>query len=193
MKWNVTEDYLLTPTYFPLPPGLPPNLPPPNCYIAQKVDGQRIAIFDATKISSSSVNKQLVATREIDWTFLEKHYFTTYQSSLTKNAYEYWLKANLLANQVGSIFDTPPAELSGNLVSISNPSEKVWGYFQAVNQTSKRKAFYKSDLPFPLLVRVCDFTGSYDQSLIWKDVLIALPFEIVVTTGQVGFNLHFAF
>jgi hypothetical protein len=164
VKWNVTEDYLLTPTYFPQPPNVIPPLPPPNCYIAQKVDGQRITLFDWAKSLSNNIKYQLIATREIDWTFLEKHYFTIYQSSITENAYDYWRKTNILANQVGSIFDTPPAELKGNLEAVGNPSEKVWGYFQAVNQTYIRKAFYQSDLPFPLLVEKCDFTGSYDQS-----------------------------
>lgn len=165
VKWNVTEDYLLTPTYFPPPPNVPPYPAPPNCYIAQRVDAQRISLFDWTKSSFNSLKKQLIATREVDWTFLEKHYFTTYQSTLTKDAYEYWRKGNILANQVGSIFDTPPAELTGNLVAISDPYEKVWGFFHAVNQTFQRKAFYESDLPFPLLLKRCDFTGSYIRSL----------------------------
>ncbi len=165
LKWNVTEDYLLTPTYFPPPPNVPPYPAPPNCYIAQRVDAQRISLFDWTKSSSNTLKKQLIATREIDWTFLEKHYFTTYQTSLTKEAYEYWRKTNILANQVGSIFDTPPAELKGNLESVGNPAEKTWGYFQVVNQTSARRAFYKFDLPFPLLAKTCEFTGSYDRSL----------------------------
>jgi hypothetical protein len=153
----VDEAFLLSPTDFPDPFG---SIPPP-CYIVQNADPQRVALLDGTTFASKKI-RQLVAAREIDWTFTEKHYFTTYQSTITKDAYEYWRKVNVLANQVGSIFDTPPAEVVGNMVCVSDPSEKVFGYFQSANQTFQRRDFYQSDLPFPLLVEKCDFTGDFD-------------------------------
>lgn len=157
LKWSVNEAFLLSPTDFPDPFG---SIPAP-CFIVQNADPQRVALLDGTTFASNKI-RQLVASREIDWTFTEKHYFTTYQSTITKDAFEYWRKVNILANQVGSIFDTPPAEVAGNMVCVSDPSEKVFGYFQSVNQTFQRRDFYQSDLPFPLLVEKCDFTGDFD-------------------------------
>lgn len=159
MRWVVREAFLLSPTDFPDPFGL---IPAP-CFIDQNADPQRIVIFDGSTISSSSINRQLIASREIDWTFHEKHYFTSYQSTLTKEAFDYWRKVNILANQVGSIFDAPPAEITGNIVNEKNPDEKIFGYFQAVNQIFQRKDFYESDLPFSLSSGRCDFTGSLND------------------------------
>ena len=57
---------------------------------------------------------------------------------MTRDAIEYWRKVNILANQVGSIFDTPPAEINGNIKNLNNQDEKVYGYFQTVNETYHR-------------------------------------------------------
>ncbi len=94
----------------------------------------------------------MVVSRLVDWSFYEKHYFTLYQSAMTRDAIEYWRKVDILANQVGSIFDTPPAEINGNIKNLNNQDEKVYGYFQTVNETYHRFTLYKEDLPFPLLM-----------------------------------------
>lgn len=160
VKWGVRETYLLSPTDFPDPFGL---IPPP-CFIDQNADPQRVTLFDGSTTSTKAIKRHLVAVREVDWTFLERHYFTTYQSAITKDAFEYWKKVNILANQVGSIFDTPPAEIRGNIMSMNDSDEKVLGYFQATNQVFERRPFFQSDLPFPLLVVKCDFDGDFDPA-----------------------------
>jgi hypothetical protein len=153
IKWNVDEVFLLTPTDFPDPFAY---VPPP-CFVAQNADPQLITLFDGDLIQQSSFDQTLVASRLVDWTFLERHYFTTYQSRLTKEAFDYWTKVNILANSNGSIFDTPPAEIRGNITNVNNPNEKVHGYFQAVNQTYDRFFLLPADFPFRLLFEGCVF------------------------------------
>ena len=160
LKWSIEEAFLLSPTDFPDPFG---NIPPP-CFVVQNADPQRIALFDNKKLNTTTIENLLVGSRVVDWTFQEKHAFTTYQSSLTKEAHEYWRKVNILANQVGSIFDTPPAEITGNIRNVNKPSEKVLGYFQAVNQSYDRFFIYQQDLPFRLLTSTCTFDErDFDQ------------------------------
>jgi hypothetical protein len=153
VKWNSLEDYILSPTDFPDIFGY---VPPP-CFIAQNADPQRIILFNGEEVKATTVENTLVTSRLVDWSFFEKHYFTIYQSALTKEAYEYWRKVNILANQVGSIFDTPPAEIKGNLFNIDDPSEKIYGYFQATHETSNRFYLLERDLPDPLLVPDCQY------------------------------------
>jgi len=153
LKWSVEEAFLLSPTDFPDPFG---QIPPP-CFVVQNADPQRIALFDGEKLKTTSIQNMLIGSRVIDWTFQEKHYLTSYQTSLTKEAYEYWRKVNILANQVGSIFDTPPATITGNIRNPNKPSEKVLGYFQAVNQTYDRIVIFQDDLPFRLLTSTCTY------------------------------------
>ena len=158
IKWSVQEGFLLSPTDFPDPFGF---IPPP-CFVVQNADPQRIALFDESTVTASTITGQLVAARLIDWSFNEKHYFTTYKSSITKESFDYWRKVNVLANQVGSIFDTPPAEITGNIINANNPSEKVLGFFQASNDSYARFFIHSTDLPFPLLNSKCDFDGDYN-------------------------------
>lgn len=153
VKWNVIESFLLSPTDFPDISGF---VPPP-CFVVQDADPQRVVLFNGEDVKTNTVENLLGVSRIIDWTFLEKHYFTTYQSSLTKEAYEYWRKVNILANQVGSIFDTPPAEIKGNIYNINNRDEKVYGYFQATNESFDRFYLLQEDLGFPLLVSTCTY------------------------------------
>ena len=153
IKWSVDEVFLLTPTDFPDPFA---HVPPP-CFVAQNADPQSITLFNGDLIKQSSFDRMLVASRLVDWSFLERHYFTTYQSSLTKEAFDYWTKVDILANSSGSIFDTPPAEIRGNIVSVNDPDEKVHGYFQAVNQTYDRFYLLPGAFPFRLLFDDCPF------------------------------------
>lgn len=155
LKWGVEEAFLLSPTDFPDTFG---NIPPP-CFIVQNADPQRIVLFNGEIIGGKSFSDLLIMSRVIDWTFWEKHYFTSYQASITEDAFKYWTKVNILANQVGSIFDTPPAEITGNIYASANPEEKVYGYFQVANHVFNRFAIFRNDLPFTLTTTNCDYSS----------------------------------
>jgi hypothetical protein len=157
LKWNVEEVFLLVPTDFPDPFG---NIPP-SCYVTQPADAQKVTLFDGSNTRTDTLSNQLLVTRAIDKSFYTRYYSTVIQSATTAEAFEYWRKVNILSNQVGSIFDTPPAEISGNISNVQNPSEKVAGYFQAVNQTVDRFFLVRSDLP-KFLPTYCDFSEERD-------------------------------
>jgi hypothetical protein len=152
VKWNVEEVYLIIPTNFPDPFGHVP----PDCFITQNADPQRITLLNRKDLGGNEINDLLVASRRIDQSFHYKHYFTVYQSALTSQAYEYWRKVNIVANQNGSIFDTPPAEVLGNVFNPDSDGEKVFGYFQAVNQTYSRFYLLQQDTGV-FLPEYCDY------------------------------------
>ena len=156
IRWTTEETYLIRPTNFPDPFGYQP----PDCFVTENADPQRIVLFDGRSSTGNFTKPILLCSRKIDQSFHYKHYFTIYQSSMSESAFEYWKKVDVLANQTGSIFDSPPATIKGNL---SNRSGKiVFGYFQAVNETFKRFSVVKSDLPeFASLEAYCDF--SYER------------------------------
>jgi hypothetical protein len=151
IRWNVREDFIISPTDFP---DWFKEIPPP-CFVSSPVDPQRIVLYNGEETNIASV-ESLIARRVIDFSFKERHYFTIYQSSITRNAYEYWRKVNDVVNQVGSIFDTPPARVPGNLYNVNDTDEKVFGYFQAVNQTYSRFFLLPVDLPI-VLKRYCAY------------------------------------
>jgi hypothetical protein len=159
MKWDTEEVYILVPTDFPDIFG---NIPP-SCYITQNADPQRITLFNSAEVKASSIDNKLVTKRLLDQSFHVRHYFTIYNTSLTRDAHEYWRKVNIVANQVGSVFDSPPAEVKGNIFRTTNTEEIVQGYFQAVNQTFSRIYFVADDLPYKL-PEYCEYSYQREYS-----------------------------
>lgn len=154
VRWTAEEVFLLSPTNYPDPFG---SVPAP-CFVAQSADPQNVILYDGSKIHTRTFEDLLVTERIVDWSFLEKHAFTIYQSTLSSEAHEYWAKVDILANQTGSIFDTPPAELKGNIQG-NNSAERTFGYFYATAQTFDRFFLYKSDLPFVISYSDCTYVG----------------------------------
>lgn len=158
LKWETEEVYVLVPTDFPDIFGTIP----PSCYITQNADPQRIVIFNNKQVRTNEINELVIVKRILDQSFHTRHYFNIYNTSMTPEAYEYWRKVNILANQVGSIFDSPPAEITGNVFRSGSEEEKVIGYVQAVNQTFNRIYFVQTDLPSPLPT-YCEYDGNKPQ------------------------------
>jgi hypothetical protein len=152
LRWEVEEVFKISPTDFPDPFG---DVPTP-CYISQNADPQRIVLLNRLVAKFDGLKEYLVASRQVDWTFKERHYFTVYQSSLTAEAHDYWQKVAKLGGQVGSIFDAPPAEITGNITWTNRPAIRVYGNFQAVSESYSRFFIVPTDLPF-VLPRHCEF------------------------------------
>ena len=127
LKWDVETVYSVT-TVIKSPLGDQII----ECFFYEYPNAQEILLFD--RPSSASPNKlqrQLVATREIDYSFLERHYFNVIQSSITRQAHTYWSQVGELSNRTGSIFDTPPGTIQGNIYNVNDEKELVLGYFGA--------------------------------------------------------------
>jgi hypothetical protein len=155
-KWTVNEIYAVVPTAFPSPFG---QTSPPPCFISKTTDPQRVVLFDGTQ-KQPLQGDFLVATRLAEnRAFHSKYSAYIYRSSMTFSAYDYWRKVHVLVNQVGSIFDTPPAEIDGNVFNVNDPTEKVYGFFQASNETYHRITVYASEVPFATLP-YCEFSSS---------------------------------
>ncbi len=71
------------------------------------------------------------------------------QYSLTKEAFAYF---NLLSSQLGidgDIFDAPPAQLRGNIISLDDPTQATIGYFGAFHVSELITAIPKSIIEDP--------------------------------------------
>lgn len=60
------------------------------------------------------------------------------QYALTQDEYEYWNTLAKTTERTGSLFDPQPAQVTGNIRSVSDPSEPVFGYFSASDQQEQR-------------------------------------------------------
>jgi hypothetical protein len=145
LHWEVGEIYMFeeTPIYNPLTGGIP--LP---CFVTDYPDPQRINLFKSDEGQGGKLERTLVAEREIDYTFLTRHYFIVYLSSISEEAHAYWGQVNGLINKTGSIFDIPPAPIKGNIFNTNDKTEAVFGFFEASNTTVTRVFTIRNYIPF---------------------------------------------
>lgn len=77
------------------------------------------------------------------------------QYSISKEAYRFLEKMKKNTEQLGSIFDAQPSELSGNIHSTSTPSEIVVGYVDATQEQVKRIFISRAQVPDWRYMRPC--------------------------------------
>lgn len=145
VRWEVEENYYFDLTDFPDPF----NTPPPPCYASDRVNPQKINLVNAAELSGPEIDQQLVS-REIDFTFKSRHYFTVRQLSITSTCHTYWRKVREVLNNRGSPFDSPPATVIGNFYNPNDQSEKVLGYFEVANVSYDRFFLVPGWIPFYL-------------------------------------------
>ena len=155
LRWDVEEVFLLSPTDFPDPFAA---VPPP-CYVYVYPSATDLNLFDGSKSNATYLDEVQVASQKLDYGFREKHYFSVYQKSLGREAFEYWKKVDQLLSNAGNVFDTPPAPIPGNIYNINNPEEEVLGYFEAVSSSVIRFNTYRSDIPLDQILE-CKYIPS---------------------------------
>lgn len=68
------------------------------------------------------------------------------QYALTQPAYNYWQLIQKTSQQLGTLFDLQPTQLTGNIYCLSNPDEPVIGYLSASSIQQSRLTLQNSDL-----------------------------------------------
>lgn len=107
-----------------------------------------ILITSTTKLSQDVVASFPLA--DVDGSSLklnDRYSILVKQYSLTKQAYDFWENLRKNTEQLGSIFDAQPSEISGNIHNMSNPTELVIGFIEVGTVQSKRIYINRTDLP----------------------------------------------
>jgi hypothetical protein len=118
-----------------------------TCYITEPLEPQQIRLFDGSGVRGRQPINVRVGRKRVSWVFNWRHYFNVYQSSLSERAYRYWSDVNKVSNQVGDIFDSPPAAIRGNLYNVADAEEQVLGFFGASAIDTVRRFSVRADFP----------------------------------------------
>jgi Domain of unknown function (DUF4249) len=78
------------------------------------------------------------------------------QYALTTDAYNFYTNLKKNTEQLGSIFDTQPSEINGNIHCVNNPSEPVIGYISVGSAAVQRIFVNQRRLPFWTATTVYD-------------------------------------
>lgn len=86
-----------------------------------------------------------------------KYSLLVHQQSITEQAYTYWLNVKKTTESLGGLFDPLPAQVIGNIYSVSDPDEPVIGYFSVGSIASTRIFIDASKLPIGLSMNIGPF------------------------------------
>ena len=75
-----------------------------------------------------------------------KYRFDFEQMAISEETFRYLRLVNQQMTLTGSVFDPPPANIRGNIISLSNPDETVLGHFFAAGISGRRVSLRGSEL-----------------------------------------------
>ena len=109
-----------------------------TCYFNIPVDESSVRLFKSEDGIQENLNEFKVHSRSLanNDEFLERHYFTVHQYTMTEESTKYWEQVNIVSNQSGNLFDLPPARITGNIYEKDNEGAFVIGYFEVSAQVT---------------------------------------------------------
>lgn len=143
VRWGIEESY--TVLGMPLPMNRFPRYSPIQCYVTNDLSEQEALLLDGRRVRTNNLQRQLLATRLVDRSFGVKHYFNLIHTAVNRETHDYWSQINDIAAREGSIFDTPPAPVRGNIAS-DDPAEEVLGFFEVVAVDTARTFLTNNDI-----------------------------------------------
>jgi|JI10StandDraft_1071094.scaffolds.fasta_scaffold00949_23 hypothetical protein len=101
--------------------------------------------FEENKVSEFVIDRFKLNSEK----FYSKYSALVKQQSLTEGAYSYWKQIKKTNQDLGTIFGPLPSEVIGNFQSLSDPEERVIGYFSISSIKTKRIFITTQELPRP--------------------------------------------
>lgn len=152
-KWNYIETYQYTAPHnsqFMLLPGNKYESRPlsKSIYTCWKSEPEKsVVIGTSSKLTEDRIsNKMIRAIKGGTAPISKKYSIEVQQYSITQKEYEYWLDVQKTTESLGGLFDPMPSEVIGNVFSLTDPNERVIGYFSGGEMTTQRIFIDDSEL-----------------------------------------------
>jgi hypothetical protein len=109
-----------------------------------------ISIESTTRFAQNKVSEFAIDRFKLNSErFYSKYSALVKQQSLTEGAYSYWKQIKKTNQDLGTIFGPLPSEVIGNIQCLSDPEERVVGYFSISSIRTKRIFITTQELPRP--------------------------------------------
>ena len=143
LKWDIESTWFFGETSLP---GQFWWWMPDVCYMTDKLEEQQVRLFSTADITTDLISKRLMVTDRIDESFYGKQYYSLIQSTITKEAHNFWTAINQVANIQGTIFDPVLGTVPSNISSINDPDEVVLGFFELAHVDTAHVAITRDDV-----------------------------------------------
>jgi len=134
----------------------------PFYYCWRHFESNRFLIGSTESLKENRIiNKQIYQISPEDHRFSVLYSVNVNQKAISKSAYEYYQNKIVLNNEMGGLFTPQPAEITGNITCLTDPSKKVMGYVEAVKNTTQKRIFVpRSDISRPYVGSSCTLVSS---------------------------------
>ncbi|GAA4031440.1 hypothetical protein GCM10022409_14580 [Hymenobacter glaciei] len=205
-RWNYVETWQIDPIYSPQVEYRPNTLPLPDITVVfptkcwASAPSTTVLLANTTPLSQDVVTDRLL--RQVPSTSERLHSgysILVQQQALTKEEFAYWELLRKNTENIGSLFDAQPAQLTGNVHCLSNSTEPVLGFVGAHSVTEKRLFVARRELPAAWLAP-SGYEACYPPDTLWlaMDPLISLqsffgngsilPIEKVSDHNETGYT-----
>jgi len=94
------------------------------------------------------------------------------QYALSKPAYEYYLSSRKSNEEMGGLFTPQPSEITGNITCVNDPSKRIIGYVDVINNITSKRIFIRSSQISRNRARSCTlYTNGELQALLQMEEL----------------------
>ncbi|MFC3879017.1 DUF4249 domain-containing protein [Algoriphagus namhaensis] len=136
--------------YFTPPPGRAPA-PKDCCFICYQTEvtgNQSIFIAQDDNFNGLSTQIPVAFIPDNGRRFVDTYRVDLRQINVSREAYRFLRLVKQQSEISGSVFDPPPANIRGNMISLDNPDEVVLGYFMAGGEVKERIYINGAQLDF---------------------------------------------
>lgn len=126
LRWTFESIFRVDETFVPGPgPG------PATCFVSRGLNLDKVVVFNGNEGNTDRLDNFLFVEDEVDVRFGLGYLLIINQHSLSRGAYQYWDQVSQAVALSGGLFEATPGKIVGNMFSISNKNEEVFGYFYA--------------------------------------------------------------
>jgi hypothetical protein len=119
------------------------------CYLTELLENYQVG--SSSLLGSNEIRQQPLHFVSNQTPRLQEQYsLLVAQHSLSPEAFLYWDKMRAQSGDAGGLFETQPSRTSGNISNVSQPLEKVLGYF-FVSQVKEKRITVSEDFDFPIV------------------------------------------
>jgi hypothetical protein len=146
-----------------------------------------IVLGSSAKLSQDVIFQQPITTIAPESEKIEMRYtIQLKQYVLTKEAYQFWENLKKNTEQLGSIFDAQPSQITGNIHNLKDAAEPVIGYISITNIQTKRVFIDNADVPQEWLTAYPYDCGQPDSALFSNPKTMANDvLNIIINGGAV--------
>jgi hypothetical protein len=139
-----------------------------------------IVLTSTEKLASDVVYQNSVTQIPLSAEKVETRYsILLKQYAITQEAFEFYQNLQKNTEQLGSIFDAQPSQLSGNIHCLTDPSELVVGFITANNAQTKRIYISHSQIPDVTLNYPYDCELDTARNAVVQGLLIERPVNFI--------------